>query len=107
VKIRTVWKCVMIMSSVLLKSATQTEPDTSGIIAGVCIIRSGRGSDPILNPHKDVLLPYNFGYARCIGYLTINWGISVCLSVCLCVRLYVSTVLNGSSPNLEGTFYGP
>jgi hypothetical protein len=28
------------------------------------------------------------------------------VSVCLSVRLYVSTVLNGSSPNLEGTFYG-
>jgi hypothetical protein len=26
--------------------------------------------------------------------------------VCVSVRLYVSTVLNGSSPNLEGTFYG-
>jgi hypothetical protein len=30
----------------------------------------------------------------------------VCLSVCVSVRLYVSTFLNGSSPNLEGTFYG-
>jgi hypothetical protein len=32
----------------------------------------------------------------------------VCLSVCLCVsvRLYVSTFLNGSSPHLEGTIYG-
>jgi hypothetical protein len=30
----------------------------------------------------------------------------VCLSVCLCVRLYISTVLNGSSPNVQGTFYG-
>jgi hypothetical protein len=30
--------------------------------------------------------------------------VSVC--VCLSVRLYVSTVLNGSSPNLERTFYG-
>jgi hypothetical protein len=43
-------------------------------------------------------------------YLTINWGIyvcclcvclSVCMCVCLSVRLYVSTVLNGSSPSLE------
>jgi hypothetical protein len=42
-------------------------------------------------------------------YLTINWGISVCLCVCvsvclyvcLSVRLYVSTVLNGSSTHLE------
>jgi hypothetical protein len=53
-------------------------------------------------------------------YLTINWGIYVCVSVCLSVcvyvcvsvcvcvsvRLYVSTFLNGSSSNLEGTFYG-
>jgi hypothetical protein len=35
-----------------------------------------------------------------------NVCVSVCLCVCLSVRLYVSTVLNGSSPNLEGTFYG-
>jgi hypothetical protein len=39
-------------------------------------------------------------------YLTINWGLYVCMCVCLSVRLYVSTGLNGSSPNLEGTFYG-
>jgi hypothetical protein len=58
----------MIMSSVLLTSATQSEPEISGIIAGVCIIRSGRGSGPILNPHKNVLLPSNFGYDRCIDY---------------------------------------
>jgi hypothetical protein len=56
------------MSSVLLTSATQSESDISGIIAGVCIIRSRLGSGPILNPHKDVLLPSNFGYERCISY---------------------------------------
>jgi hypothetical protein len=45
-------------------------------------------------------------------YLTINWGISVCVRVsvcvcvCVCVRLCVSTFLNVSSPNLVGTFYG-
>jgi hypothetical protein len=30
----------------------------------------------------------------------------VCVCVSVSVRLYVSTFLNGSSPNLEGTFYG-
>jgi hypothetical protein len=45
-----------------------------------------------------------------IQHLTTNWGISVCVSVCVCVclsvRLYISTFLNGSSLNLERTFYG-
>jgi hypothetical protein len=53
-------------------------------------------------------------YIHTYIYLTIHWGISVCVSVCLyvclcvcaSVRLYVSTVLNGSSKHLEGTFYG-
>jgi hypothetical protein len=39
----------------------------TGIIVGMCIIRSGRGSSPILNPHKAVLLLSNFGYVY-IGY---------------------------------------
>jgi hypothetical protein len=53
-----------------------------------------------------------------LSYLTMNWGISVCVSVCVCVcvcmclcvclsvRLYVSTFLNRFSPNLEETLYG-
>jgi hypothetical protein len=56
------------MPSVLLTSATQSEPDISGLIAGVCTIRSGRSSGHILNLHKDMLLPSNFVYERCIGY---------------------------------------
>jgi hypothetical protein len=32
--------------------------------------------------------------------------VCVCVSVCASVQLYVSTFLNGSSPNLERTFYG-
>jgi hypothetical protein len=58
----------MLLSSVLLTSITHSEPDISGIIAGVCIIQSGHGSGPILNPHRDVLFPSNFRYERRIGY---------------------------------------
>jgi hypothetical protein len=32
--------------------------------------------------------------------------VCVCVCVCVSVRQYVSTFLNRSSPNLEGTFYG-
>jgi hypothetical protein len=38
--------------------------------------------------------------------LEIGEFLYVCVSVCLSVRLYVSTFLNGSSPNWEGTSYG-
>jgi hypothetical protein len=49
--------------------------------------------------HRQIIL-YWTGRGHYIN-LTINWGMSVCVSVCLRVRLYVSTVLNGSSPSLE------
>jgi hypothetical protein len=52
----------------------------------------------ILRLHLDMLIIESI-YSWC--YLTINWGISVC--VCVSFRLYVSTVLNRSSPSLEGT----
>jgi hypothetical protein len=58
----------MLLSSVSLTSIMHSVPDISGIIAGVCIIRSGRGSGTILNSHKEVLLPSNFRYERRIGY---------------------------------------
>jgi hypothetical protein len=53
----------------------------------------------------------NEQYTDSISYYKLgNFCVCVCLCVCVCVclfvRLYVSTVLNGSSPNEEGSFYG-
>jgi hypothetical protein len=50
---------------------------------------------------RNECLIYGLSIYSILLYLTINWGISVCVCVCLSVRLYVSTVLNGSSPSLE------